>query len=186
MRVLVDDAANGVGVSAGEGAVEHDLGYSHLPAHCFATRLEIDRLGQAFLRLGACTFVEAEQLGRRHRPLVFAGDLALGRDRLPARHTVLHHDTGIRRQRRQIRTLDRRLENASGLARGKRDRRHCRELDVRVVACSDFGVIESRFFPGRPRLHRTELLPHRIDAEIDSRRGQRRIENGGGKGEAGD
>src|SRR5438132_59434 len=36
--VLVDDAAHGVGIFAGEDAIEHDLCDRHLPAHGFAAR----------------------------------------------------------------------------------------------------------------------------------------------------
>ena len=70
VRVLIDDAADRVGIFAGERAVEHHLGDRHLAAHGLAARFEIDRLGQAFLRLGAALVVEAEPLGGRHRPLV--------------------------------------------------------------------------------------------------------------------
>jgi len=124
--VLVDDTADRVGIFAGEHAVEYHLRHRHLAAHGFAAGFEIDRLGQAFLRLGATCVVEAESLGRGHRPLVLASDLALGRDRLSSAYAVLDHHARIGGQRRQIGTLDRGVEDGAGLTRGKRHGRHRR------------------------------------------------------------
>ena len=186
MRVLVDDPADGVGIFAGEHAIEHHLGHCHLAAHGLAARLEVDRLGQAYLRLRAGRLVEAEQLGRGHRPLVLAGHLAFGRNRLSAARAVLHHDARIGGQRRQIRPLYRRVENASGLAGGEGNRWHGRELDVGAVARRDVGSLESRFFSRRPRLDRAELFPHRVDAEKDPRCAPRCVRIGGGKREPAD
>src|SRR5262249_51103926 len=85
-----------------------------------------------------------------------------------------------------IRTLDRGVEDAAGLARGPRPGRQRRELDVGIVARRDIGLLQSRFFARRPRLDRAELLPHRISAEVEPRRGQRNICIRGRKGEAAD
>src|SRR5262249_46363144 len=89
--VLVDDAADRVGIFAGEHAVEYHLGHRHLAAHGFAAGFEVDRLGQALLRLGAARLVEAEPLGPGHRPLALAGDFAFGRHRLSSAYAVPHH-----------------------------------------------------------------------------------------------
>ena len=184
--VLVDDTADRVGIFAGEHAVEYHLRHRHLAAHGFAAGFEIDRLGQAFLRLGATCVVEAQSLGRGHRPLVLAGDLALGRDRLSSAYAVLDHHARIGRQRRQVRTLDRGIEDGTGLTRGKRHGRHRRELDVGIVVRRDIGRLESRFFARRPWLDRAELLPHGIDVEIEPRRVQRPIRVRWRKGETAD
>src|SRR5262249_6516537 len=61
---------------------------------------------------------------------------------------------------------------------------HRRELDVGIVARRDIGFLQARFFARRPWLDRAELLPHRISAEVEPRRGQRWIHVRGGKGEA--
>src|SRR5262249_56218693 len=116
---------------------------------------------------------EAEPLGRGHRPLVLAGDFAFGRDRLSSAYAVLHHHARIGGQRRQIRPLDRGVEDVAGLAGGKRHGRHRRELHVGIVARRDIGLLESRFFARRPWLDRAELFPPGIDAEIEPRRPQR-------------
>ena len=63
--VLIDHAAHGFGIFAGEGAVQHHLRHRDLAPHRFAAGFEIDRFGQALLRLGARLFVEqAETFGR--------------------------------------------------------------------------------------------------------------------------
>jgi hypothetical protein len=79
-----------------------------------AAGLEIDRVGEAFLRLRPAGLVEAQPLGRAHRTLVDAGDLTLARHGLSAAGAVLEHDAGIGRQRRQLGALDRRVDNAVG------------------------------------------------------------------------
>src|SRR5262249_12150397 len=124
--------------------------------------------------------------GRGHRPLVLAGDLALGRDRLSSAYAVLHHHARIGGQRRQIRALDRGVEDAAGLAGGQRHGRPRRERYVGIVARRAVGLLESRFLAWRPRLDRAELLPHGIDAEIEPRRAQRWIHVRARKGEAAD
>src|SRR5262249_59127540 len=80
--VLVTDPAHGVGIFAGERAVEHGLGHRDLAPHWPPARLEIDRIGETLLRLGAAGNAELETLSRCHRAPVGAGDLALGGDRL--------------------------------------------------------------------------------------------------------
>ena len=85
MLVLIDHAAHGVRIEAGEGAVHHHLRHRDLAAHGFAAGLEIDGFGKALLGLGARLLVEqAEPLGRRLFVLVVGIDLALGRDALAA------------------------------------------------------------------------------------------------------
>src|SRR5262249_37744475 len=160
--VLVDDAAHRVGIFAGEDTVEHYLSDRHLAAYLFAARLEIDRLCQAFLRFATRIFVETEQFGWRHRPLVLAGDLAFGGDRLSSARAVLHHHARFGGQRRQIRALDRGIEDAARLARRERHRRHRRELDVGAVAGPDLGLVQSLRFPPPPRPPPTGLPPHRL------------------------
>ena len=51
--VLIDHAADGVRIFAGEGAVHHDLRDRDLAAHGLAAGLEIDGFGEALLGLGA-------------------------------------------------------------------------------------------------------------------------------------
>ena len=81
VRVLIDDAADVVRIVAREHAVHHHLRDRDLPAHRLAARLEIDRVGEALLGLGARLDVEAEPLGRALRAAVLAGHLALAGDR---------------------------------------------------------------------------------------------------------
>ena len=78
VRILVDDVADIVRVIAGEGAVEHDLRHRDLAALDFATRFEIDRIGETLLGLGARAGEPSRSAGVR-RTLAFAGDLALRR-----------------------------------------------------------------------------------------------------------
>ena len=78
--VLIDDAADVVRIERREHAVHHHLRHRDLPAHRFAARFEIDRVGETFLGLGARRAGERQPLGRRFRPLVDAGDLAFAGD----------------------------------------------------------------------------------------------------------
>ena len=70
VRVLIDDAADVVWIVAGEHAVHHHLRDRDLPAHRLAARLEIDRVGETLLRLGA---LRADEL-RAARPGSSAAD----------------------------------------------------------------------------------------------------------------
>ncbi len=185
--VLIDHAAHRVRIFSGEHPVEHHLRHRHLAVYGLAARLEIDRLGEAFARLGEALLVEAEPLRRRHRPLVDAGDLALVHDTLPAR-AVLDHDARVARERRQSGALDRRVDDAyadirNGLRRQRRELdlgRHRRQVGwVRggdVAAHGDLRLVQFRRLAGRPRLDRAEILAHRIDAEVEARGAQRRID----------
>ena len=110
VRVLIDHAADVVRIEAGEHPVHHHLGDRDLAALRLAAGFEIDRFGEALLRLGALLGVEVEPLGRRPRPLAGAGHLALG-----ARPS-------------------RRAAGAAGLARHRRGRRR---LEVEIVANGD-------------------------------------------------
>ena len=81
--VLVDHAAHGFGIFAGEGAVQHHLRHRDLAPDRFAAGFEIDRFRQALLRLGARLVVEqAETFGGRLGALVVRIDLALRRNAL--------------------------------------------------------------------------------------------------------
>src|SRR5262249_45834808 len=80
-----DHAADTVGIVAREHAVHDDLRDRDLAAHGLAARLEIDRVGEALLGLGARLALEAEALGRTLRMMAFARHLALACDRLAAR-----------------------------------------------------------------------------------------------------
>src|SRR5262249_46277252 len=77
-----DHAADVVGIITGEHAVEDDLGNRDLTAYLLAARLEVDRVGETLLRLGALLAGQTQPFGRRPRPLAFAGDLAFGGDAL--------------------------------------------------------------------------------------------------------
>src|SRR5262249_59382297 len=77
-------------------------------------------------------------------------------------------------------------EDVAGVAGGKGPGWPRRELHVGIVARRDVGLLESRFFARCPWLDRAELLPHRIDAEREPRRAQRRIHVRARKGEAAD
>ena len=97
--VLVDHAAHGVRIFAGEGAVQHHLRDRDLAAHGFAASLEVDGLREALLRFGARLLVEqAETFGRRLGALIVGIDLALRRDAL-AHLAGFDRSVGIDRQR---------------------------------------------------------------------------------------
>ena len=102
VRVLIDDAADAVRIEAREHAVHHHLRDRDLAALRLAARLEIDRIGEALLGLGALLCIQAKPLGRCLRPLVGAGHLALRRDGLTGRQRNFR----LIVQRRERRTLD--------------------------------------------------------------------------------
>src|SRR5215470_16343295 len=91
-RVLVDHAADSMGVIAGEHPVDHHLGDCHLSADGFAPGFEVDRVGKAFLMLGAGRALEAEAFGRALRSMFLIGHLALRGYGLIARRLHLRRD----------------------------------------------------------------------------------------------
>src|SRR5215831_1576357 len=91
-RILVDHAANRVGVIAGEYPVHYHLGDRHLSADRFPPGFEVDRLGKAFLLLGAGSADEAEAFGRALRLMFYAGHLAFRRYGLIARRFEWRRD----------------------------------------------------------------------------------------------
>ena len=134
MRVLIDHAAHGVRIVAGEHAVHHHLGDRDLAAHGFAAGFEIDRVGEALLRLGARLLVEqAETFGRRLGVLVVGIDLALRRDAL-AHLAGFDRTVGIDRQR----------GHDLHVGIGKRARHHDRRFFAGSPAFHAFGRTERR------------------------------------------
>src|SRR5215471_12366435 len=92
-RILVDHAANRVGIIAGEYPVHHHLGDSQLSADGFPTGFEVNRLGKAFLLLGAGRTDEAKAFGGALRPIFLTRHLAFRRYGLVARRLEWRHDT---------------------------------------------------------------------------------------------
>ncbi len=95
----IDGAADIGRVIAGEHPVHHHLRHRHLAALRLAAALEIDRLGQAFLRPRPALALEAKALRRARRGRVLARHLALGGD---AGAAVVEIMEGLRRQCRRI------------------------------------------------------------------------------------
>src|SRR5215470_11340009 len=84
--VLVNHAADAVGIIAGEYPVDHHLSDRHLSADRFSPGFEVDRLRKAFFLFGASRTDEAETFGGTFRLTVLTGDLAFRSYGLVARH----------------------------------------------------------------------------------------------------
>jgi len=80
--VLVHHAADIVRIITGEDPVDDDLSDRHLTADRFSPSFEIDRIGKAFLILGAGRADEAKASGGAVRPMLFTGDLTIRREAL--------------------------------------------------------------------------------------------------------
>src|SRR5262249_18745388 len=85
-RVLVDHAANSVGVIAGEDPVDHHLCDRHLSADGLASSFEVDCVGKTLLLFHACRAEQVEAFGWTLLSMVLTGHLTFGRYGLIARH----------------------------------------------------------------------------------------------------